>query len=229
MQLICPTNFPLLIKRYSRLYILVSISFPTHPDGLDALVSLYISGIFSYTKDFDERGVIYHLGKKVGGHQWINPASVSWSGVRVSRSSDGGGNPENILEYYDPKRSCTDSWWCVDLGEKYTLFPTHYTLRQKRIDGNFLKAWEFQGSLDLEEWVVISKHVSCTWTKQPISYTRKGNLLCRTQTWPIQGKLKAFRYFRIFRTGETHAQTCRMFLPGLELYGVLFKVEPDVD
>lgn len=177
----------------------------------------------SYKSDFDNRGVIYYLGFQAGFNQWVNPALVPESGVEVT-CSDSSRDAANILEYFDPKRCSDSSWWCVDLGEKYTLRLSHYTLRQTGSDlRSFPKKWELQGRLNVnDKWISLRTHRDVNWKNEPITYVSNRSLPCKTKTWPIDGEVKPFRYFKIGRIeGETYEPTYRLHLAGMELYGVL--------
>ena len=46
-----------------------------------------------------------------------------------------------------------DSWWCMDLTEKYTLYLTHYTACI-----SVLVNWRLEGSLDGRKWTTLKSY-----------------------------------------------------------------------
>ncbi|EDO42181.1 predicted protein, partial [Nematostella vectensis] len=86
------------------------------------------------------------------------------------------------------------SWWCVDLGEHYTFFPTVYTLRHGRDNGlSIIRNWKLEGSRDGHRWTVLKVHEN--------DRGMKGAYPFYTGTWSIDGQVSAMRYFRVFQTG----------------------------
>lgn len=178
---------------------------------------VFVSDVLSYEYNFDKRGVIYVLGRNFGLRDWRNPAfTSSETGVKVTWSGCGSGKPEDLLEYFKPKKCHTssqkNSWWRVDLGEKYSLLPTHYTLRRSKPNRGVLINWELQGLFE-EEWKTLRKHTNSQWGR--------GSSL--TRTWPIEGKWGPIRCFKIVQTDVNSVGTHVIFLSGFELYGVLFE------
>ena len=182
------------------------------------LLFVFVSDVLSYEYDFDKRGVFYILGRNFGLRDWRNPASSTSSetGVEVTWSGGGSGKPEDFLEYFRPKGSHTNnkknSWWCVDLGEKYSLLPTHYTLRHGKPNRGVLISWKLQGLCE-GKWKTLRKHTKSPWGKRS----------SLTRTWPIEGEWGPIRYFKIVQTDVNSVGTHVIFLSGFELYGVLFK------
>ena len=104
---------------------------------------------------------------------WTNPARVPSSGVKVTYwDGNGRGDPENILEYFNPVNSYTHSGWWLDLGDYYTLQLTDYTLRQLGSNSrNFLQNFKIQGRLyDDDEWSLLSSHNRVDWMFSNVSY-----------------------------------------------------------
>lgn len=175
-------------------------------------------------KEFDKDGpgVIYALGSKFGKLQWVNPGKTSPRRIIATRSSSGKGQANDVLENrYSGGKSGTEdkenSWWCLDLTEKYSLYLTHYSLRHGRQDGMYLLCnWRLEGSSDGENWKTLKEHVNDT-------------LLKRTPhqaTWAVDGKFtSAFRYFRIYQTGQNSSKSFNLYLSGIELYGVLIEMD----
>ena len=144
------------------------------------------TGIHSYTKDFDTRGVVYTLARKT---------SSFGAGIIATRScgNTGAGEPKDILEHQVKGGTvCAtsyvkDSWWCVDLTDKYALYLTHYTLRHGQEPKKaFLRYWRLEGSLDGVEWTTLKEHENDTGLI--------GNKLYCTYTWAgtLRGALASF-------------------------------------
>ena len=194
----------------------------------------FVLDCFTYKSDFDQKGVIYYLGKQVGITRWRNPSLESTSGVKVTYCDGHQGDgplPELILQYYDPVRSYTRSGWCLDLGEKYSLRLTNYTLRQiGSSDKTFLQNFELYGSLcnDDDDWCLLSRQHRVDWKSQCFSHIRSKNkiMACKTKTWNVEGESKACRYFKIVQMkGTSLFGKQKMSLAGMELYGYLSVLE----
>ena len=188
----------------------------------------FFSDHFRYEEDFDTKGVIHYLGFNAGVNMWQNPARVASSGVKVTYcNKNGRGDPENILEYFNPGYSSTRSGWCLDLGDNYTLRLTDYTLRQLGSnDKNFLQNFEILGSLCDDDWCVLGRHQEVDWSSQRFSHMMLGNkdLSYKTKTWSVKGEVGAYRQFKIAEIKDRSTSvpgTCSMSLAGIELYGVL--------
>ena len=183
------------------------------------------TGVLNYRKDFDRHGVLYALGTNFGTTPWVNPGGTSASPTRIiaTRSSDHDEHSDaiDLLENRRGSLSGTKdedkSWWCVDLTEKYALYLTHYSLRHGRDNGmSIIRNWRLEGSLDGHIWKTLKKHDNDRGLKDPFPYY--------TATWPVDGELGAFRYFRIFQTGKNSSGRFSIFLSGIELYGILIDV-----
>ena len=155
----------------------------------------------------------------------MNPGGTSASPTRIiaTRSSDHDEHSDaiDLLENRRGSLSGTKdedkSWWCVDLTEKYALYLTHYSLRHGRDNGmSIIRNWRLEGSLDGHIWKTLKKHDNDRGLKGPFPYY--------TATWPVDGELGAFRYFRIFQTGKNSSGRFSIFLSGIELYGILIDV-----
>ena len=172
------------------------------------------TAIYSYSKDFDKRGVVYDLVKKSRQTPQVNPSSTQ---IVATRSSDGEGKAADLLKNQvkfgtvSGTEDKKDSWWCVDLTEKCALYLTHYTLRHGRNRSkSVLVNWRLEGSLDGRKWTTLKNHEDDCGLKE--------HLTC---TWTIDANPNAFRYFRIFQTGKNSSDKFGIFLSGIELYGVL--------
>ena len=133
------------------------------------------------------------------------------------------GNADDVLKRRLSKevncgtKEIRGSWWCIDLGENYLLFPTHYSLRHGKKEGDsILRHWKLQGSIDGKDWKDIDTH----WKKGEFT----APLPCPTDTWSVEGEVGAFRYFKIVQTGRHSSNGYGIYLSGMEFYGVLLKV-----
>ena len=201
--------------------------------SIKCVSSSFVLDRFTYGEDFDGKGVIHYLGKQAGKTWWVNPALEPESGVKVTYC-DGhkanGSLAEHILQYYDPVKSYTYSGWCLDLGEKYTLRLTNYTLRQIGAnDKFFLQNFGVYGSLcKNDDWCLLSSQHVVDWSSQSSSRVNiKGKMVpFKTKTWKVKGESKACRYFKIVQMKDRSAfGKQRMSLAGMELYGYLNVLE----
>lgn len=140
-----------------------------------------------------------------------------------------GSLPEVILQYDDPGNSYTCSGWCLDLGEKYTLQLTNYTLRQTGSDKTFLQKFEVHGSpCEDGDWCLLSKQDRVDWKSQHVRIYVKANktVRCKTKTWKVEGESEPCRYFKIVVIMKGNiAGRQNMSLAGVELYGYLSELE----
>lgn len=138
--------------------------------------------------------------------------------------------PEVILQYNNPEKSSTCSGWCLDLGEKYTLQLTDYTLRQiGSSDKGFLQKFEVHGRPCKDgDWCLLSKEDQADWKSQHVSYVRvnKTRRRYKTKTWKVEGESKPCRYFKIVVIMKENVSGKKsMSLAGVELYGCLSELE----
>lgn len=162
-------------------------------------------------KDFQSVGVISTLKKDASAK------------VVATRSSDGTGKACDVLSRRGATTNCgtaeiEGSWWCVDLGENYLLFPTHCSLRHGKKEGDsILRGWKLQGgSIDGKDWKDCQRKNNVNDQPNftaPIPYV--------TGTWPVEGKGGAFRYLRILQTSRNSSGKYGFYLSRIEFYGVL--------
>uniref|UniRef100_A0A158Q903 E3 ubiquitin-protein ligase n=1 Tax=Elaeophora elaphi TaxID=1147741 RepID=A0A158Q903_9BILA len=190
---------------------------------------------FTYTSDFDDKGIIYWLGtngKTVA--EWTNPASVH---VVFVTSSDGErlpyGQHEDILSREALNCHTSDdknAHFTIDLGVYF--YPNTYTLRHARGYGrSALRNWLLQGSHNGRIWDVLVMHENDTALNYPGS----------TATWPIVCSeekdmfiiqelvaCRPYRYIRIAQNGKNASnQNHYLSLSGFEIYGDIVDVVID--
>lgn len=142
----------------------------------------------------------------------------------------GVGPPEGILYHYLPMNSSSSSGWCLDLGEKYTLRLTNYTLRQVgNNDKTFVQKFEVYGSLHGDgDWFLLSRQDRVDWRSQEFFHEKLTNkeISGKTKTWEVEGESKPCRYFKIVpMKGGNPSGRQKMSLAGVELYGNLSELE----
>lgn len=146
------------------------------------------------------------------------------SKLHASRSSDGPGKASDIFDHQKGTTSGTeerkDSWWSIDLGSSHRLVITHYSLRHGKRDGeSVLTHWQLEGSNDGMNWKKLEtnyKRADPPRFRDPHPYY--------TGTWSVEGKMGAFRFFRIFQTGRNSSHKYGIYLSGIELFGVLLNI-----
>lgn len=172
----------------------------------------YFSGLFIPKGEaFKADGVIFTL---------INGKSAN---VVATRSSEGPGKANDVLDRRGGKTCGTaaikGSWWCVDIGENQLLFPTHYSLRHGKEEGDsVLRQWQLEGSIDGKDWKIFDTRNlgNAREFAEPSPYV--------TGTWSVEDEVGAFRYFKIVQKGLNSSKKYGIYLSGMEFYGVLLKV-----
>ena len=182
---------------------------------------------------FSERNVFFHL-------EVFSPTATQFgdncSGVicflkrekaklLAFRSSDGKGHVSDIFDHNKGTISGTaeikDSWWSIDLGTRYQLVITNRSLRDGKKKGeSALGKWRLEGSNDGKNW---EKFETVYNMKSP--HCKCEESLFRTGLWSLGGEIEPFRFFRIFQTGVKSSGGYGMYLSGIELYGILLKIE----
>jgi BTB/POZ domain len=131
-----------------------------------------------YVADFDQRGILYHIGTEDGTAPWQNPHLKRR--VQVIASSIAVGEQHELLNRGDVAllnelwtRDVPASWFTIDFGfalsqgpsrddkprTYYAVSPTAYSLRH---GGNYradlLRSWDLQASQDGSTWTVLRRH-----------------------------------------------------------------------
>ncbi|XP_031560354.1 putative protein tag-278 [Actinia tenebrosa] len=177
---------------------------------LDKWKSLH-GRVLNFKNAFDRNGVIFTLR---GGNKSFRPFDAK-------RSSDGEGDAMDIFNT-EGTHSCTEdkehSWWQIDLGEKFLVFPNHYSLRHGNQNGlAAIINWKLEGSRDGNNWQVLKEHKNERgWYKSRVA----GNPFT-TGSWPIEGPIHAVPYLRIYQTGKNSVCDYTLYLSGIEVHGVL--------
>ena len=170
---------------------------------------------FKYARDFDENGLLFHIGTEGGRGPWRNPMQAGL-GVTVTSSSQHRGQPhmvvgrEGDLCYTESK---PNSWFAIDLGAGRCIRPTHYTLRHGFGNEQFrLRHWKLQGGNDGVSWTDLRTHVN----DQALPAA-----VFSTASWPLAppDPRAAYRHFRVLQTGKNSSGTDYLVVCGFEVYG----------
>ena len=171
---------------------------------------------FRFESAFDTNGILHHIGTRGGTAAYCNPHALG-EVVASSSSLASGETLEHFVQHAHatPVNNCFKinairGWLGGDLGEGRSLVVDHYCLRSHAHNGNKLRNWELQGSLDRQTWQILRAHqgdasLSC----QPMS----------TAAWPVDAGTQAFRHFRIQQMGADSSGGRHLTCTGIELYG----------
>jgi len=177
---------------------------------------------FVYKSDFDENGIIWHMGTKLAkSRTWVNPADVglievTTSGLATNPPSVPANNALGRVVSRCVTLSKPNMWFAFDFKGR-RIQPTHYTMRHYNSwDLEALRNWRFEGSNDGRRWFTLKNH-----TDDP-GLDKKG----ATHTWELDESARrgAFSHFRIFQTGKNSNNHYYLALAGFELYGKLYEV-----
>jgi len=183
--------------------------------------------VFTFTKNFDDQGIVYWLGTGKGQHSYSfqNPALAGY--IKIYRSSlSADSDKVECLVDRELKRVVTEpkkmSWYCIDFKD-IEIQPSHYMLRHySSFDTEAIRNWRFEGSNDSTNghdglWTTIMVH------KNDKSLDQKG----QCYTWPINPPCKtAFSKFRILQNGVNSNQHHYLALSAFEIYGTITKSGP---
>ena len=169
--------------------------------------------------DFGDTGIIAHLAGRPG-QPYRNPAEAGLITVRASSVMSDSAPPSAVVGNEVVRfctRSLANSWVEVDFGQ-YRVAPTHYALRHySSWDSEALRSWTLEGSDDGSHWRLLSM------VENDASLNRRG----ATHTWPVNGLHTGvyFRYLRLTQRGPNANQHHYLALSGLELHGLLARVQ----
>eukprot|EP01006_Ploeotia_vitrea_P052211 TRINITY_DN67660_c9_g12_i2.p1 TRINITY_DN67660_c9_g12~~TRINITY_DN67660_c9_g12_i2.p1 ORF type:complete len:1039 (+),score=601.97 TRINITY_DN67660_c9_g12_i2:75-3191(+) len=175
--------------------------------------------VFVYESDFDENGIIYHIGTQGRTRAFQNPSEAGQ--VRVSSSGLLNDSvPVHAIVDRKVVRCVTssrkDSWFAIDLLN-VMVNPTHYTLRHySSWDTECLRTWVLEASVDGTTFVPLREHVNDE------SLWGQGS----THTWQLSvPSNKFYRIFRIRMTGVNSHNHWYLALSGFEIYGKIQTVQ----
>ena len=171
---------------------------------------------FKYARDFDENGLLFHIGTEGGRGPWRNPMEAGL-GVTVTSSSQGYGQPHMVVGREGVScytMNALSSWFAIDLGAGRCIRPTHYTLRHG-IDGKEYRLvhWKLQGGNDGASWTDLRTHVD--------DQALPAAAFFSTASWPLAppDPRAAYRHFRVLQTGNSSGGDDFLCVSGFEVYG----------
>jgi hypothetical protein len=191
-----------------RLSLSVSVSFPS-----ERYHSLRhsISCPYSTTKSDKLDGIISYLTRKHSCHVLVsNIISITASSVGDAQSYP----LRHVADFENQTMFHTqdtpNSWICYNFKDmRVTL--THYSVRSCRYyNGNHLRSWILEGSIDSETWVEIDHH-----TKDS-SLNSQGAIA----TFPISSS-SDYRYIRLRQIDVNSSDYHHLIVNAIEFYGIL--------
>ncbi|EFA81627.1 hypothetical protein PPL_05618 [Heterostelium album PN500] len=191
------------------------------PKQLDMAVVRQGVTDFTFSTPGDTKGVFYYFGTVEDTDDYESPSIRKT--VKVSSSSMSIGYPTPFVSR-TPTNMYTDklpnSYYSVDIGSKYVLCPNYYTMRYAGDSQGSIyaapKNWQLLGSLDGEQWDILTTHHNDTSLKE--GYSISG--------WPIDS-IHSYRHLKIQMTGPNQRDGDELCVCCFEVYGRLVKLEED--
>jgi len=171
---------------------------------------------------FDMNGVLYYIGS-IGKKHPFSAQRLKDAGVAVTASEIAGSAlPSDILYRLPSSDSFTvtssvNQYYQIDLGARFQLRVTEYTLRHGMAAGDrALRTWDLLGANTLgttASFVVLKSHSADT---------ALGGANYNAASWLVPGITVSYRYFKIEGTGmDSSSTTNHVAVGGVELYGEL--------
>jgi hypothetical protein len=175
------------------------------------------AGVLEYESDFDTNGVLFLLGTNGRTTAYVNPHTTGKVVVTASSVHPNQGTLEGFIGHERPvthggcNYTSNVAGSFVALQLPLPLAVTRYTFRNDAYGAsNALRNWNFEGSNDGDEWVVLRQHVNDqSLAAQPYA----------TASWDVNPDGLAFLHFRIHQTGVNLKGNHLLMMAGLELYG----------
>jgi E3 ubiquitin-protein ligase HECTD1 len=178
----------------------------------EAMALMRRAGVFVYESDFDTNGLLFWLGTNGKTTEYVNPHTSGK--VVVTASSVNNGTLEGFIGHAQPDGAHeTDREPMSFVAVQFPLpvVVTRYTLRHGWHSGEYrLQNWNFEGSNNGVEWVVLRQHVD----DQSLEDEEFS-----TASWDVNPDSLAFSHFRILQNGENSSGEDELDVGGLELYG----------
>jgi hypothetical protein len=174
------------------------------------------AGVLEYVSDFDTNGVLFLLGTNGRTAAYVNPHSTGK--VVVTSSPISSGTLEGFIGHGRPPVTHGGSNYTTNVAGSFVALQlplavavTRYTLRLDAQGArHVLRNWNFEGSNDGVEWVVLRQHVN----DQSLAARKFA-----TASWDVNPDGLAFSHFRIHQTGVHLDGNHFLMMGGLELYG----------
>eukprot|EP01084_Bolivina_argentea_P046175 85012_1 len=162
---------------------------------------------FKYESDFDENGICYNLATNFKRKKWQNPAianlifvsSNQWNYEHQPIQHLLG---RNVVDYCESLgfRSLGSPWFIVDFTENICIKPTHYTLRCPGKGLSYLRNWNFEGSRDGVNWILIRQHEN---------ESKPGDIIS-CSGFEIYGKMKGIHYTDVASRIKDYYKTLKL-------------------
>lgn len=157
----------------------------------------------------DPNGLFYWLGSNQLAQAWANPHTSG--AISVSSSSGmGDGSHANLVDRFAGGNTflnpAPQPWVQVDLINR-SFKPAGYSIRQRGFDQNAIKHWQFQGSMDGQNFTVLDEF--------RYQLTAGEALYRKVQA------ANAYRYFRVQMMSQSSGNDWYFCINEIELYGSL--------
>eukprot|EP01118_Nematostelium_gracile_P014236 TRINITY_DN5500_c0_g1_i1.p1 TRINITY_DN5500_c0_g1~~TRINITY_DN5500_c0_g1_i1.p1 ORF type:complete len:277 (-),score=64.55 TRINITY_DN5500_c0_g1_i1:53-841(-) len=186
--------------------------------------------------DFDENGILYFIGTDFGRKPWCMDTITSyvtvrdWKGQKSTRGDHSepiefNNHISHVFNRGDQARRIfiygSGGYYEFDLGRHIRVNPVAYCLRHGSAQNRAMRSWQFLGSNDRKDWVLISDHRN----DQGLPVHEGA-----THTFRLKEVKESWRYFRILKTGPDAGEANEggrmhyFHCSGFELYGHMFLV-----
>jgi hypothetical protein len=171
------------------------------------------AGVLEYESDFDTNGVLFLLGTNGRTTAYVNPHTTGK--VVVTSSPINAGALEGFIGHGRPRGNGGNyttnvAGSFVALQLPLAVAVTRYTLRHGQFGArHVLRNWNFEGSNDGVEWVVLRQHIN----DQSLAEQHYA-----TASWDVNPDGLAFLHFRIHQIGVNSSGYHHLMMAGLELY-----------
>jgi hypothetical protein len=188
-------------------------------------VDCYSSGTFSPSRPGSLDGIIAHLTWECGGNVHDNNIVIVTSSKPLSLNlSDSAKNVVDLeanSRFHSALRASRhdiphtrNNWICYDFNTRRVI-PTHYTIRSSfgsGVNGNQLKSWLIETSIDGENWTEIDRREN------------NSELNCRngTRTFGVS-RSKESRFIRLINVGRNHYGNDALVISSFEIFGLLME------
>lgn len=195
---------------------------------------------FTHVYDFDENGALFWLGTLGKKEPYRNPYAINQVKVFFSSIADKCKYDTFVGRSLENCRTLNskNSFMGLDLGEKRTLIPKHYTIRNRDSTDYVMINWILEVSNNYNEWFEVDRRVHLTNMEDynRSKQTEREKLIQKgaLTTWTVDSnkvresakkmgedwrKFKGFRFFRIKQISQNTQNSDNLGLSGIELYG----------
>lgn len=171
---------------------------------------------FEYVSDFDNNGILYHLGTNQGTAPFQNAAGRDAVDVTASSLRKDSEPASALLDRTDVRfttHPIKNSSVRFDFKGRRVKVRAYTLKHYKSFDTEALRSWVLEGSNDGNTWTVLREHAN----DDALKY--KGD----SHTWAVHSNAAntAYRYLRVRITGPNSNNHWHLALGGFEVYGDL--------